>query len=332
MATNIQNLDKYDKMLLNKLMVDSQTPLKYLSKEINRSKSFTQYRLKNLYDKIIEKAYPLIDVTRLGFIPFDLYIKTNLNKSEELKFIEILKKEKRIFYIERLVGIFSIRISFFEKNIPSSSNFIKEILRDFIEKIDDIKVNIISSLIKTNNGIFNSSLGKNSKLFEINENVILDKKALKILQTVNENPRLSYVEISEKTKFSREFIKKTIKKMEKNKIIKGYTIDVDIEKIGFTPKLLILKIKICNKENYNKLINYLCSCHAVNTITTYYPDQLISLELIIKDNQEFRNFQIELLNKFSDLIQKVENLDYFDEQKYNYMDDFLEKILSEKNL
>jgi DNA-binding Lrp family transcriptional regulator len=120
--------------------------------------------------------------------------------------------------------------------------------------------------------------------------------------------------------------------MEKNKIIKGYTIDVDIEKIGFTPKLLILKIKICNKENYNKLINYLCSCHAVNTITTYYPDQLISLELIIKDNQEFRNFQIELLNKFSDLIQKVENLDYFDEQKYNYMDDFLEKILSEKNL
>jgi hypothetical protein len=177
--------------------------LKYLSKEINRSKSFTQYRLKNLYDKIIEKAYPLIDVTRLGFIPFDLYIKTNLNKSEELKFIEILKKEKRIFYIERLVGIFSIRISFFEKNIPSSSNFIKEILRDFIEKIDDIKVNIISSLIKTNNGIFNSSLGKNSKLFEINENVILDKKALKILQTVNENPRLSYVEISEKTKFSR---------------------------------------------------------------------------------------------------------------------------------
>jgi len=41
---------------------------------------------------------------------------------------------------------------------------------------------------------------------------------------------------------------------------------------------------------------------------------LISLELIIKDNQEFRNFQIDLFNKFSDLIQKIESLDYFDEQ------------------
>ena len=235
MVTNIKILDKYDKTLLNTLMRDSQTSLK------------------NLKDTIIEKAYPLIDATRLGFIPFDLYLKTNMNKSEELKFIELLKKEKKIFYMERLVGIFSIRISFFEKNIPSSSNFIKEILKDFIKKIDDVKVNIISSLIKTNNGILNSSLGKISKLFEVNENILLDKKTLKILQIINKNPRLSFVEISEKTKFSREFIKKTIRKMEKRRIIIGYTIDIDIEKMGFTSKLLILKIKICDKENYDEL-------------------------------------------------------------------------------
>lgn len=120
--------------------------------------------------------------------------------------------------------------------------------------------------------------------------------------------------------------------MENKKIIMGYTIDIDIEKVGFTSKSMILKIKLCNNENYNKFINYLCSCLTVNTITTYYPNQLISLELIIKDAQEFRNFQVSLLNKFSNLIQKIESLDYFDEQKYNYMDDFLEKILPEQNL
>ncbi|MFW5846601.1 MAG: winged helix-turn-helix transcriptional regulator [Nanoarchaeota archaeon] len=332
MVTNIKTLDKYDKILLNALMMNSRSSLKNLSNKINRSKSFTQYRLKNLNDKIIEKAYPLINVTKLGFIPFDLYLKTSMSKSEELKCIEILKKERKIFYIERLVGTFSIRISFFEKNISSSSNFIKEILKDFIEKIEDIKINIISSLIKTNNGILNDSLGKSSKLFEINENLLLDKKALKILQIINKNPRFSVLEISEKTKLSREFVKKTIREMEKKKIIIGYTVDIDVEKIGFTSKLLILKLKICDKEKYSGLINFLCSCLAVNTITSYYPDQLISLELIIRDNHEFRNFQIDLLNKFSNLIQKIENLDYFDEQKYNYMDDFLEKIIPEQNL
>jgi len=331
MMADIQILDNYDKTLLNKLLINSQVSLKDLSKEINRSKSFTQYRLKNLNDKLVEKIYPLIDVTRLGFIPFDVYIKTNMDKSEELKFIDILKKEKKIFYIERLVGIFSIRISFFEKNISSSSNFIKEVLKEFIEQIDDIKLNIVSSLIKTNNGILNNSIGKASKLFEIKEDNFLDKKALKILQIINKNPRLSIVEMSQKTKFSREFIKKTIKMMEKKKIIVGYTLDIDFEKVGFTSKLVILKIKITENEKYNKFINYLCSYFAVNTITTYYPDQLISLELIIKDNQEFRNFQIDLFNKFSDLIQRIESLDYFDEQKYNYMDSFLEDILPEKN-
>ncbi|NJO18614.1 MAG: Lrp/AsnC family transcriptional regulator [Thioploca sp.] len=114
MIADIQILDKYDKTLLNKLLINSQVSLKDLSKEINRSKSFTQYRLKNLNDKLVEKIYPLIDVTRLGFIPFDVYIKTNMDKSEELKFIEILKRKKD-FYIERLVGIFSIRISFLKK-------------------------------------------------------------------------------------------------------------------------------------------------------------------------------------------------------------------------
>ncbi len=227
------------------------------------------------------------------------------------------------------MGIFSIRISFFEKNISSSSNFIKEVLKEFIEQIDDIKLNIVSSLIKTNNGILNNYIGKASKLFEIKDDNFLDKKALKILQIINKNPRLSIVEMSQKTKFSREFIKKTIRMMEKKKIIVGYTLDIDFEKVGFTSKLVILKIKITENEKYNKFINYLCSYFAVNTITTYYPDRLISLELIIKDNQEFRNFQIDLFNKFSDLIQSIESLDYFDEQKYNYMDSFLEEILPE---
>ncbi len=322
MTTNIQRIDKFDKILLNKLMENAKISLKDLSREINRSKSFTQYRLQNLNDKIIDKIYPLIDITKLGFIPFDLYIKTKMNKSDELKFIEILKKEKKIFYIERLVGIFSIRISFFEKNINLSSDFIKDILNDFIEKIDDVKINIISSLIKTNNGIFDNLLRKSYRLFESDKKIHLSKKELKILKILNKNPRFSIVEISQKTKFSRDFVKKTIQKMENGKIVVGYTIDVDVEKMGLTSKLMILKIKLCNKSDYNKFINYLCSCSLVNTITTYYPNQLISLELIIKDNQEFRNFQVNILNKFSNLIKKIETLDYFDEQKYNYLDDF----------
>ncbi|MAG78590.1 hypothetical protein CL616_04470 [archaeon] len=332
MITTIQNMDKFDKILLNKLMEDAKISLKDLSSEINRSKSFTQYRLQNLNNKIIEKIYPLIDVTKLGFIPFDLYLKTKMNKLEESEFIEILKKEKKIFYIERLVGIFSIRISFFEKNINLSSDFIKDILKDFIERIDDVKINIISSLIKTNNGIFDNSLRKPYRLFENNKKIHLGRKELKILQILNKNPRFSIVDMSQKTKFSREFIKKTIKKIENEKIVVGYTIDIDIEKLGFMSKLMILKIKLCNKEDYKNFVNYLCSCFVVNTITTYYPNQLISLELIIRGNQEFRDFQVNILNKFSNLIEKIETLDYFDEQKYNYMDDLLEKILPEQNL
>ena len=331
MNTNIQKLDKFDKILLNSLMCNAKISLKDLSKKISRSKPFTQYRLQNLNKKIIEKTYPLIDMTKLGFIPFDLYLKTNMNKTEELEFIEILKKEKKIFYIERLVGIFSIRISFFEKNIGLSSDYIKNILEDYIEKIEDIKINIVSCLIKTNNGLFDDSLRKPYKMFESNTKNNFSRKEIEVLKILNKNPLLSILEISNKTKFSREFVKKTINKIEKDKVVIGYTVDIDIEKIGFSSKLMILKIKICDKENYEKFINYLCSCICVNTITTYYPDQLISLELIIKNNQDFRNFQIDLLNKFSNIIQKIENLDYFDEQKYSYMDDFLEKIISEQN-
>ena len=79
--TNIKNIDIFDKKILDLLLLQSNASLQVISKKINRSKSFCSYRLKNLQNKkIIERIYPIIDITKLGVYALDLYVKTNMNE------------------------------------------------------------------------------------------------------------------------------------------------------------------------------------------------------------------------------------------------------------
>jgi DNA-binding Lrp family transcriptional regulator len=70
---------------------------------------------------------------------------------------------------------------------------------------------------------------------EINSN---DKK---ILDAMMRNARQPSIELSKKTKLSRQTVQKTIQRLEKEHVIWGYPVIVDEEKKGFSNYLVLIK-------------------------------------------------------------------------------------------
>jgi len=283
--TNIKKLDFFDKKILDLLIGNSSIQLRDLSVKLNRSKSFVNYRINNLLKGgVIEKIYPIIDIAKLGVYVFDIFIKTNMNELQETKFIEFLKAHDEIYYIERLIGNYSMRISVLSKSLKNSIDFIKECFKDYADSLEDVTFFIVQSMIKTQNSMFGTI--KNNKpltFFREITNLSLSEKEMDILRIINDNPRISVLEISSKTGFSREFIDKTIKKFTKEGLIVGYSIDIDTEKFGYISKLILLKLKFLDYENYEELKKRLISIPEIQTLTTYFPENRLSIEVNLKN-------------------------------------------------
>ncbi|MCK9595677.1 Lrp/AsnC family transcriptional regulator [Candidatus Pacearchaeota archaeon] len=81
----------------------------------------------------------------------------------------------------------------------------------------------------------------------------LDKKDIKILTLLQVDSNLTTSQISKKTGIAITTVHNRIKKMQKQEIIKNYTINIDFEKIGKPLKAFIL-ISV-NQDSSNKNIS-----------------------------------------------------------------------------
>jgi hypothetical protein len=90
--------------------------------------------------------------------------------------------------------------------------------------------------------------------------------------------------------------------------------------------MFLLNIKTLSEEEFKFLKNFLLNSPYVQTFTTYYPNQEVSIEIAAKEVSDIRRFQTEILNKFNNIIEELDILEYYDEPKYSYMEDFLQEL------
>ncbi len=114
---------------------------------------------------------------------------------------------------------------------------------------------------------------------------ISEKKLLKILE---ENARMSFVKIGKKLGVSEAAVRKRVRKLEKNGVIKKYTIEVNPKKAGYEivaligldtlPESFIRVLEILKKD---KEVKHLYSCTG---------DHMLLAECWFEKHEELENF------------------------------------------
>lgn len=119
-----------------------------------------------------------------------------------------------------------------------------------------------------------------------------DDELIKILM---ENARMPYVEIAKMFGVSETTIRKRIAKLEEDKVILKYTIEVDPRKLGY--RIVAIVGVDTEPEAYISVISELKAMQEIKKLYTSSGDHMIMFEAWLPDS-----------DSFSDFIRKVESI------------------------
>ena len=301
-------MDKIDRKILKELLENSRLPLSQIGKRVRLSRENVYYRIQNLIKQgIIRDFVASIDYTSLGFQQFVAFIEFDkIDKEKESQIIEYLKKEKSVSWIGVLSGNWSLTFDIFAKSNLELNDFIGKFFNYFEQNIGDY---IILNL-QESNYFFNKIIDEIISIPSTKgkENVKVDAIDLKILKKLNEDAKITYVNLSHDLNLSANAIKKRIQNLEKNKIILGYSISINHKHFGLEWQGLQIKLRRPAKELEDKLKLYLKINKKVIFYYHYNKTGIYDFDIgvIVKDSSELRDFINQLRKDFYDEI-KISN-------------------------
>ncbi|MHA1238280.1 MAG: Lrp/AsnC family transcriptional regulator [Candidatus Odinarchaeia archaeon] len=122
---------------------------------------------------------------------------------------------------------------------------------------------------------------------------------LELLKLLRENSRISFVELARHFNVSETAIRKRIRKLEQEGVIKKYTVEVDPKKIGFEVRALI-GIDT-EPEEYIPTLEKLKEMREVESLYSSSGDHMILIECWFKDTKELTEF-VKILEAIKGII------------------------------
>jgi len=135
------------------------------------------------------------------------------------------------------------------------------------------------------------------------ENIKINKKDSKILGFLNNNSRISYVDISDSLQLTPNAINKRVKNLEKQGVIQRYTLSINWKRLGFEWYGVQLNLTKFNKQIEKDLINYFNKHKRIIFYSKYLGGQWdYDIGCIVRDSIELRDFIHEFRKEFSDNV------------------------------
>lgn len=318
----LEKLDKIDRKILYELDNNARVPCSKIAKKLRISKEAVNYRIKKLEKNKIIKNYQLVlNLYKLGVIQFKICLSfqhlTSKNLEEK---IELLKKEEKIKWIVSCKGDWELIISSEVNSLEEIDELKNKILGIFAHKIYKKDISILTEAITYNRDYLLEKQTKNiSKILMKKEELInLDEIDIKILKELSKNSRESYIDIAKKINSNPRIVRYRIKELIKQKVILGFKIALNYEKLGIYSYKLFITLDNPEKNKINSLIEYFNKnkniIHHVKVLGRWD----LEPEYEINSQKEFDLLITDLNDKYVDIIKNIETIQIKQVHKFVY--------------
>ncbi|XRO75043.1 HTH-type transcriptional regulator Ptr2 [Methanocaldococcus sp. 28A] len=123
----------------------------------------------------------------------------------------------------------------------------------------------------------------------------MDEKDLKIIEILMKDGRKSYTDIARELGTSESSIRKRVKKLEEEGVIKGYTAIINPSKIGYN--VVALTGFDTEPDKFLSVAKELCNFEEVKKVFTSTGDHMIMAEIWAKDGKEFSDLIFNKIGK-----------------------------------
>lgn len=322
MTNNKVNLDKKDLKILQILDFNAREINSKIAKKLKISKPAVEYRINRLLkNKIIEGFYTVVDVSKLGFVPYRISIKLkDINEEKQKEILDYLKKNNHVGWLFSLGGKWDVALTIYSRNIMEFEKVSKEILNKLTKNILEKTISIVTSIHSyPNKFLFESKENKKIIVGQEMNNYNIDKLDQKLLLAFSQNSRQSLLSLSQKIKENPKTVSYRLKRLEKNKVILGYRANINTFLLGYNHHKVFLFLKNTNKEIEQQIISSIEALDNSIYFTSAVGIADMEFELKVKDPEEIYQIVDGLRKKFEPYIINFETLLIRKEHLINYL-------------
>ncbi len=322
MVEEIVKLDLKDRRILYELDKNARLSCTQIGKKVGLSTEVVNYRIKRLEEEIITQYQLIVNLSKLGILQFKICLTLQHINSEKLtKIINELKKNKAVKWIVSTKGSWDLIISLEADSIENIELLKNDVLEKFSGYIDKKSISILVEASTYNRDYLleeKKTIERERIIMKRDEKIKLDELDLSILKHLSLNARESLVNIAAKLKTSVRIVNYRIKQMMKNKVILGFKIAVNYEKLGIKFYKVFVYLDSPKEKRVNEFVNSLESnrniIHHVRVLGNWDYEP----EFEVYSEKEFDLIVESIKNNFSDIIKHLDIITISKEHKFVY--------------
>lgn len=309
-------LDILDKKIIYELEKDASQTVASIAKKLRRSKEMINFRIHRLEkEKIILGSSAIVDMAKLGYFTFRIYIKwQNITEEQKKQFYEEVKIKENVWTTTVLHGKWDFAFFIGVKSTDSIQLFHKiwtDIQLKYKEKIAESKIAIYAPIHNFNKKFyidFDMNMETIERIYGNGVPIEFDELDEKIIQNYASNIKIPLTKIAQQLGVTSETIRQRIHKMEKNNIIVGYKINLNLQKMdyqGYRVDFLLNSV-----ARNNELFEYLKQHKYFYQINKSIGGADFETEIVVKNLNHLLKILEEVVARFSDVIKGYDYMGY----------------------
>jgi DNA-binding Lrp family transcriptional regulator len=304
-------MDLKDKKLLYEIDFNARKTYSDIAKKILMSKRGVEYKIKNLEkNKIITGYYPIINLSKIGYLYFRIFIKfQNLTKKLREDIKKYIVNNPHIGWAIWYYGQYDIGFTIWAKSVTEFKKIANEIYGRFDQYIKTRTESVTSELsIYKNRFLINTKDSEKITLKEKIEEIQLDNIDKKILHILIKNPRISLVDAASILKESTKLLSYRIKRLTKNNILLGIRPILNYEQLRKTYYKVFITLNNFEEKKVKQVEESIQRNPKIIYIVKALGTCDLDIEIILDNAKELFDFIEELQTQFPNMIKEYQTM------------------------
>jgi len=302
----MEKLDLKDRKILYQLDMDSRQSFRNIGRKVGLSKDVVAGRVKRLTENgIIKRFFTYYDILQLGLNYLRFYFKFQYVTPEIKKeIIDHFMKNDNVKYLFTTEGSYDLGVSMMVEAISDIYPLWKKTLEKYGDYfLDQVFSAYMGELIYGHAFLLEGI--ETPERIPLRRNlgrVKIDNLDLDILKILVSDSRTPTVEIAKKLNSNVTTINSRIKRLIQLKVILGYTIELDLDKIGY--QVWKVDFYLSEYTKINQIVKYLEKNPLLYCVdyTIGYAD--LEVEINVKNNNQLHEIIEDIHSKFPKIIRK----------------------------
>lgn len=318
------SLDRTDMRVLYQLDLDSRQPFSSIARKLATSKEVVNYRVKRLLSQgLIKQFTTVIDSGRMGYLNFRLFLRLqNVTPHKEEEMIGFLARRPEITTLVRWEGHWTLDAVVCVKEPSGMDKVWKEFSKRYRRYVQEHLISIYMSS-RYHKRAHLLGMNKDEAGFEefisSSKSVKTDDKDARILKMLANDARTPLLAIANELSLTSKAISYRIGQLRKKGVIQGFRSRFQLEMLGYSYYKIFIYLHSLDNEKIGRLRSFLRQHPNVLIVSEILGGGDLEVEVQVRRRDEFREFLLDIRERFSDIIRTTESMTAIEEHKFNYL-------------